>query len=87
LARECGKPEKIWLFGRYPAYSFYQFDERAIIALYSNTSAKKDIPAFEVTSEGLLGSFLATEIEDLKRECRQRTPDELESVIASAAET
>src|ERR687890_155286 len=46
LAREYGKPEEIWLFSRYPAYSFYQFDRRAVIALYSNTAAKKDIPAF-----------------------------------------
>ena len=87
LAREYGKPAEIWLFSRYPAYSFYLFDHRAVLALYSNTSAKKDIPAFEVTTEGLLGSFLATEIDDLKRECRQRTPEELESVIASAVET
>jgi hypothetical protein len=83
LAREYGKPEEIWLFGRYPAYSFYQFDERAVLALYSNTTAKKDIPAFEVSTDGLLGRFLASDVEDLKRECRRRTPAELEAVIAS----
>jgi len=86
LAREYGKPADIWLFGRYPAYSFYQFDQRAVIALYSNTSAKKDIPSFEVSTEGLLGKFLASDIDDLKRECRQRTPDELDSVIATVTE-
>ena len=87
LAREYGKPTEIWLFGRYPAYSFYQFDQRAVLALYSNTAAKKDIPAFEVSTDGLLGKFLATDIEDLKRECRQRTPEELESVIATVTES
>ena len=51
------------------------------IALYSNTSAKKDIPAFEVNSEGLLGRFLTSDIEDLKRECRSRTPKDLENLI------
>jgi len=86
LAREYGKPPEIWLFGRYPAYSFYQFDQRAVVALYSNTAAKKDIPAFEVTTDGLLGRFLASDIDDLKRECRQRTPDQLESVIAAVTE-
>jgi hypothetical protein len=86
LAREYGKPAEICLFGRYPAYSFYQFDQRAVIALYSNTAAKKDIPAFEVSTDGLLGKFLASDIEDLKRECRQRTPDQLESVIATVTE-
>jgi len=87
LAREYGKPAEIWLFDRYPAYSFYQFDERAVLALYSNTSAKKDLPAFEVDREGLLGRFLTTEIEGLKRECRRRAPDELETVVANALET
>ena len=81
LARDYGKPADIWLFGRYPAYSFYQFDQRAVIALYSNTAAKKDLPAFEVSNDGLLGRFLATEIDGLKRECRRRAPDTLEELI------
>ncbi len=84
LAQQFGKPVELWLYGRYPTFSFYQFDRRAIIALYSNTAAKKGAPALEITADGLLGEFLTTDIEDLKRECRRRTPDELESVIASA---
>jgi len=83
LAREYGKPADIWLFGRYPAYSFYQFDQRAVIALYSNTAAKKDLPAFEVSNDGLLGRFLATEIDGLKLECRRRAPDTLEELIGN----
>lgn len=86
LARDYGKPADIWLFSRYPAYSFYQFDQRAVIALYSNTAAKKDLPAFEVSTDGLLGKFLATEIDGLKRECRRRAPEELEEVISNATE-
>jgi hypothetical protein len=86
LARDYGKPADVWLFGRYPTYSFYQFDQRAVIALYSNTAAKKDIPAFEVSTDGLLGKFLATDIDDLKRECRRRAPGELEEVISNASE-
>jgi hypothetical protein len=87
LAREYGKPSEIWLFGRYPTYSFYQFDERAVMALYSNTMAKKEIPAFEVKRDGLLGQFLTTDIEDLKRECRSRTPKDLETLIGEASIT
>lgn len=85
LARDFQKPAEIWLFGRYPTYSFYQFDERAVMALYSNTAAKKDLPAFEITTDGFVGRFLATDIEDLKRECRQRAPREIETVIENAA--
>ena len=83
LGREFKKPAEVWLFSRYPTFSFYQFDERAVIALYSNTAAKKGAPGLEVTMDSLLGQFLASDIGDLKKECRRRAPDELESVIAS----
>jgi hypothetical protein len=86
LAREYGKPLEVWLFGRYPAYSFYQFDQSAVIAFYSNTAAKKDMPALEVSNDGLIGRFLASEIDGLKRECRRRLPDELEQTIADTGE-
>ena len=84
LAREYQKPVQVRLFSRYPTYSFYRFDDRAIMAMYSNSVAKKELPAFEVTVEGLLGSFLAADIEDLRRECRVRNPDDLEAVITNA---
>jgi hypothetical protein len=86
LAREYGKPAEVWLFGRYPTYSFYQFDTRAVIALYSNASSKKNLPALEITTGSMLGNFLATDIDDLKRECRRRAPAELEEVIANAGD-
>lgn len=84
LAREFHKPAQVWLFQRYPTYSFYSFDERAIIALYSNTAAKKDLPAFEITADSFIGRFLARDTQDLKRECRARAPADLEAVIRNA---
>jgi len=84
LARDFGKPTNVWLFGRYPTYSFYRFDERAVMALYSNSSAKKELPAFEITADGILGTFLAADVEDLKKECRKRAPLDLEAVIGNA---
>src|SRR2546428_152744 len=45
LARDFGKPAHVWLFGRYPTYSFYKFADGAVIALYSNTAAKKELAA------------------------------------------
>ena len=85
LARDFGKPAHVWLFGRYPTYSFYKFDDGAVIALYSNTAAKKELPAFEITSDCMLAEFLAADIEDLKKECRKRASQDLETVIANAA--
>ena len=87
LARDFGKPVHIWLFGRYPTYSFYKFDDRAVIALYSNTAAKKELPAFEITTDCFLGEFLAADTEDLKKECRKRAPQNLEAVIGNATPT
>lgn len=84
LAREFRKPSELWLFSRYPTFSFYRFDERAVIALYSNTAAKKGAPALEVTMDSLLGRFLDADVEDLKKECRRRAPEELETVIADS---
>jgi hypothetical protein len=84
LARDFQKPVQIWLFGRYPTFSFYRFDDRAVIALYSNTASKKDLPALEVTMDGHFGKFLEADIEDLRRECRRRAPEELEDVIRNA---
>ncbi len=85
LSRDFQKPVQVWLFGRYPTYSFYGFDERAVIALYSNAVAKKDLPAFEVRTDCFLGKFLAADIEDLKKECRRRSAHELEGVIEASA--
>jgi len=84
LARDFQKPVQFRLFSRYPTYSFYRFDDRAVIALYSNTASKKDLPALEITTDGYLGRFLDTDIEDLRRECRARSPEEVDMVIAAA---
>jgi hypothetical protein len=84
LSRDYGKPVPVWLFSRYPTFSFYRFDERAVLAFYSNTTAKKELPAFEVTGDSLIGRFLAEDVEDLKQECRRREADELEAVIEAA---
>jgi hypothetical protein len=84
LSQEFGKPVPVWLFSRYPTFSFYRFDERAVLAFYSNTAAKKELPAFEITMDSLLGRFLVEDIEDLKAECRRREAGELEPVIEAA---
>lgn len=85
LARDHGKPARVWLYERYPTYSFYRFDDRTVMALYSNTTAKKgDLPAFEVTSNSILGKFIAADARDLKKECRALATAELETVITHA---
>jgi hypothetical protein len=87
LARDFQKPIQFRLFSRYPTYSFYRFDDRAVIALYSNTASKKELPALEIMTDSFLGRFLDTDIEDLRRECRTRSAEEIDMVIAAAHET
>ena len=84
LSRDFRKPVPVWLFSRYPTFSFYKLDERAVIAFYSNTASKKELPAFEITMDSLLGRFLVEDIEDLKAECRRREAGELEPVMEAA---
>jgi hypothetical protein len=84
LSREFLQPAQIRLFGRYPTYSFYRFDRRAVLAMYSNSAAKKELPAFEITTDGMLGTFLDADLADLRRECRARGPAELDGVIRNA---
>jgi hypothetical protein len=84
LARDFRKPVPVWLFSRYPTFSFYMFDERAVVAFYSNTAAKKELPAFEIAMDSFLGRFLVEDVEDLKGECRRRDASDLEPVIEAA---
>ena len=58
-----------------------------MIALYSNTVAKKELPALEFTMDSFLGRFLDADIEDLRHECRERAPEDLDQVIAAAHES
>jgi len=84
LSRDFRKPVPVWLFSRYPTFSFYKFDERAVVAFYSNTAAKKELPALEISMDSFLGRFLAEDIADLKVECRGREAAELQEVIDAA---
>src|SRR2546425_514741 len=72
------------LIGSSTTMALYFIHARAVIALYSNTSAKKELPAFEITTDCFLGRFLAADTEDLKKECRSRASQDLEAVIRNA---
>src|ERR1044071_5165720 len=85
LAREYRKPAQVWPFARDPTFSFYRFDHHTVMAPYTNSVSRKDLPAFEVTNESAIGKFVARDIADLKKECRRRSPQELEGVIANSA--
>ena len=54
-------------FNLYPTYSFYEFDDRIIVALYPLSSFKADVPTVEVLKGSALFRFFAADIDKLKR--------------------
>ena len=63
LAREFGKPSQIWLFGRYPTYTFYRFDEprdRRALLQHRGEEAPAGVRDHD---RAMSGEFLAADIE------------------------
>ena len=55
---------EIRLFQLYPTYSYYRFDDTVIVAMYSITSRKSDVPAFELHNGDPLFSFFDENMKD-----------------------
>jgi hypothetical protein len=54
-------------FDSYPTYSFYCFDNEAIIALYSTTPKKKNVPSFKITKDSKFWQFLYDDVQELMK--------------------
>lgn len=52
----------IRLFDLYPTYSFYQFDDILILAMYPNSPLKKDVPTFQIINGGKYWDFVQDDI-------------------------
>ena len=57
---------KIYLFDKYPTYTFYRFDNKIIFAMYPTTKRKKNVPTFKSNASGQFGKFVLDDIEMLK---------------------
>jgi hypothetical protein len=68
-------PEKIDVrcFSLYPTYSFYKFDDSAIIAMYPTTTKRRGVPTLEITSEGNFWGFLGDDMDLLLETCKSLT--------------
>lgn len=58
-------------FDTYPTYSFYCFDNEAIIALYPTTSKKKNVPSFRVQQNSKFWYFLEDDLNELKKQSKK----------------
>jgi hypothetical protein len=58
---------KIKVYKHYPSYSFYKFGSTAIVAMYSTTPTKKNVPTFLLKQGGGFWNFLSTDIKTLEK--------------------
>lgn len=72
---------KVRLFDLYPTYSFYKFDSEVIVAMYPNTSRKKDVPTFQVDTAGSYWQFIADDLAQLNHK-PPLTLDQIEVLVA-----
>lgn len=73
-------PEKIEVrcFSLYPTYSFYKFDDTAIIAMYTNTTKRRSVPTINITSKGEFWNFLGDDLDLLFDTCKPLTMAEIQ---------
>ena len=71
---------KIYLFEKYPTYTFYRLDDQVIFAMYPTTERKKSVPTFESTTSGQFGKFILDDIDKLKGELSPVSQSELETM-------
>lgn len=83
LAEEFPKRVSVRLAQLYPTYSFYRFDDRAIVAMYPTTRLKKPVPTFDVRLDGLFGGFIETDCIELERTARKVGIDDLRKLSQS----
>lgn len=73
-------PEKIEVrcFALYPTYSFYKFDDSAIIAMYTNTTKRRSVPTIDISSDGEFWNFLGDDLDLLIDTCKSLSIAEIQ---------
>ena len=77
LELKSGYKDKVDIryFDTYPTYSFYCFDNEAVIALYPTTSKKKNVPSFKVEKNSKFWLFLEDDLNELKKQAKKITKE------------
>lgn len=60
-------------YDHYPSYSFYRFDDEAVIAFYPNTPARRGVPALRIRNDSPFGRFLENDLAELRLQCPEAT--------------
>ena len=81
LLEEFPGKVKVRLFDIYPTYTFYRFDNEMIVAMYPNTSKKKNVPAFRISAGGPYWDFIFDDIAHFRKK-EPLTSGELSNLVA-----
>lgn len=65
LQKSYPKKVDLRLYDYYPTYSFYKFDNTAIVAFYPTTDKKKNVPTFEFQQDSDFWNFLVDDFDTL----------------------
>ncbi len=65
----------------YPTYSFYKFDDKAVIAHYPLSTIKKDVPTTLISMSGTFGSFLAADLTWLEKHAHKLSKKEIQDLV------
>lgn len=83
LKSEFGERIQVELFNLYPTYSFYQFDDRIIVAMYPLSILRTSVPTLEVPQDSSMYDFFAQDIELMGKSRVRVSLEELEELIAT----
>jgi len=76
-----GTKVNIRLFKLHPTYTFYEFDDRVIVAMYPLTTLRQDVPALEIMKTSRVYSFFKSDIRMLRKASSSVSRKKLQSQI------
>lgn len=65
LKKDLDADVEIRCFNYFPTYSFYSFDDEAIVAMYPTTQRKKNVPTFRIFKDLGFWDFVEDDIDEL----------------------
>lgn len=84
LQKEFPGRVRLLFVQNYPTYSFYQFDELTIVAMYPTTARKKGVPTFLVKAGSAFAEFVKDDIDRMLQSARTPTRSERRRFLSRA---
>lgn len=72
---------KVRVFDLYPTYSFYEFDDRILVAMYPLSILRTDVPTLEILRDSAMYEFFATDIQQVRAATKNVSSHVLQAMI------